>query len=172
MLRYIGILIIFSSCTFIGFYIGETYKRRYIQLCEFMKSILLLNNEVIYSHTTLPEAFINVSHKIKSPIKELYMNMGLCLREGDITNVYEAYIKYKENGENSISLDEDDEKILEHFFRNIGESLIYGQDKIFNLTIESLKNNCKRAEKNTLQNTKMFRKIGICIGAIAAIFLI
>lgn len=172
MLRYISIIVIFLGCTFIGFYIGEIYKRRFVHLSELFKSVLLLNNEVMYSHTALPEAFINVSNKIKSPVSDLYSNMANDLISGECANVYQSYKKNKKIESTSLNLEEEDERVLEHFFKNIGESLVYGQDKIFTLTIESLKMNCARAEKSATQNTKLFRRVGICVGAIMVIFLI
>lgn len=172
MFHYIGIVIVFLCCTFIGYYLGEAYKRRYIQLDEFLKAILLLNNEVIYSHTPLPEAFNNVALKIKTPIRDLFVNISNDLSYGKYENVYNAFYENIILESNNIVLEEEDKSILEHFFKNIGESLTFGQDKIFSLTIDQLKKNCNKAERLYIQNTKMFRRVGICIGAIAAIFLI
>ncbi|MGL5084443.1 MAG: stage III sporulation protein SpoIIIAB, partial [Clostridium sp.] len=66
---------------------------------------------------------------------------------------------------------DEDEKILSDFTRGLGESGVYGQDKIFNLTIENIKVNTKKAESRASENTKMYRSLGVCIGAIIAVFL-
>ncbi|MEG0295385.1 MAG: stage III sporulation protein AB [Clostridium sp.] len=172
MLRWIAITIVFLCCTFIGYYLGEVYKRRYNQLNELYKGILLLNNEVMFSHTPLPDGLKNVSYKVYNPVKELFVGISNDLIEGQCESVYSSYQKNIDAASDSVVLDIEDKKILEHFFKNIGESLAYGQDKVFGLTLENLKINCKRAEKLSIQNTRMFRRMGICVGAMAAIFLI
>ena len=53
----------FLICTFIGFFLGENYKRRSIQLKEFQKGLLLLSNEIIYANTPLPDALMEVSKR-------------------------------------------------------------------------------------------------------------
>ena len=51
MFKIFMIFLMFIICTFIGFFLGENYKRRSIQLKEFQKGLLLLSNEIIYANT-------------------------------------------------------------------------------------------------------------------------
>lgn len=172
MLKIIAIVIIFLACTYIGFYYGENFNRRYKNLNDILNSLLILNNEVIYGNTPVPQALYYVSQKTTEPLKNLLLNISEKLKNGESLTVHHAFKEeYKKTKEEFFIIDED-EKILSDFTRSLGESGVFGQDKIFNLTIENIKINCKKSEAIANKNTKMYRALGICIGAMIAVFLI
>ena len=78
---------------------------------------------------------------------------------------------YLENKE-KLSLNSDDYKILEDFFKTLGSSGISGQEKIFSLALENIDINYKEAKKKEKENIKLYRTLGISIGAMLAIFFI
>lgn len=172
MFRNIMIFLMFLICTFIGYFIGEGYKRRSQNLKEVQKVLLLLNNEIVYSNTTLPNALINVGNKVSEPISNIIIKMANMLEEGIIDSVYESFEKsYLENKE-KLSLNFDDYKVIEDFFKTLGNSGISGQEKIFNLALENIDINYKEAKKMEKENIKLYRTLGISIGAMLAIFFI
>ncbi|MBT9832502.1 stage III sporulation protein AB, partial [Clostridium baratii] len=79
--------------------------------------------------------------------------------------------EYKKNKEDYYLLEED-ERILSDFFKSLGDLGIYGQDKMFDLVIANLKLNIKDAEIIAKKNTKLYRCLGVCIGAMIVIFLL
>lgn len=171
MLKIIAITIIFLSSTYLGNYYGDTFKKRYRQLNCILKSVMYLNNEVIYSNTPLPEALKYVSIKVEEPVKSILLNVSLKLEGRDAVSVYEAFKSEYMNNKESFNLREEDKVIVKDFLKGLGESAVYGQDKLFNLTIENMKISCKLADDLAKKNSKMYRAIGICFGAMIAIFL-
>lgn len=98
--------------------------------------------------------------------------MANMLDEGTSNSVYESFEKaYLENKE-KLSLNSDDYKILEDFFKTLGSSGISGQEKIFSLALENIDINYKEAKKKEKENIKLYRTLGISIGAMLAIFFI
>jgi stage III sporulation protein AB len=172
MLKITAVVIIFLSCTYIGFYYGENFKTRSKQLNSILKSILFLNNEVIYANTPLPEALKYISLKVDPPINAILSKVSDKLLMGESTSVYEAFENEYKNNKSEIYIYEEDRRIVKDFLRALGETGVYGQDKLFNLTIENIKLNCKSAEELAKKNIKMYRAIGVCIGAMISIFLI
>lgn len=172
MLKITAVIIIFLSCTYIGFYYGENFKKRSKQLNTILKSILFLNNEVIYANTPLPEALKYISLKVEAPINSVLSGVSDKLLKGESTSVYEAFENEYRNNKSEFNLIEEDKRIVKDFLRSLGESGVYGQDKLFNLAIENMKLNCKSAEELAKKNIKMYRAIGMCIGAMISIFLI
>lgn len=171
MFKIVGIGIIFLACSYIGVYYGENFKRRYTNLNDILNSLLILNNEVIYGNTPVPEALHYVGSKTHGSLKNLLLSVSQKLINGESATVYHAFRdEYKKMKEDFFIIDED-EKILSDFTRALGESGVYGQDKIFNLTIENIKINCKKAEDIASKNTKMYRSLGMCVGAMLGIFL-
>ena len=132
----------------------------------------LLNNEIIYSNTPLPTALFEVGNKVSEPISNVFIKMANMLDEGTSNSVYESFEKaYLENKE-KLSLNSDDYKILEDFFKTLGSSGISGQEKIFSLALENIDINYKEAKKKEKENIKLYRTLGISIGAMLAIFFI
>ena len=133
---------------------------------------MLLNNEIIYSNTPLPTALFDVGNKVSEPISNVFIKMANMLDEGTSNSVYESFEKaYLENKE-KLSLNSDDYKILEDFFKTLGSSGISGQEKIFSLALENIDINYKEAKKKEKENIKLYRTLGISIGAMLAIFFI
>ena len=133
---------------------------------------MLLNNEIIYSNTPLPTALFEVGNKVSEPISNVFIKMANMLDEGTSNRVYESFEKvYLENKE-KLSLNSDDYKILEDFFKTLGSSGISGQEKIFSLALENIDINYKEAKKREKENIKLYRTLGISIGAMLAIFFI
>lgn len=171
MLKIIAIAIIFLSSTYIGFYYGESFKKRSKQLNSILKSVMFLNNEVMYSNTPLPEALKYISIKVDPPISDILSKVASRLEVGESMSVYDAFKDEYTNSKQNFNLNDEDSGIIKDFLKGLGESGVYGQDKLFNLTIENMKINCKYAEELAKKNSKMYRAIGVCIGAMISIFL-
>lgn len=140
-----------------------------MQLKEVNKGIIFLQNEIIFNTTPLPEAFLNVGEKINSPFKEVVLKGVKNLSsEGLYTSFRKAYLEREEE----FYFYKEDKHILEEFFKSLGSSYSYGQEKVFNLALENLKINLQEALELSKVNTKMYRCLGLSIGAMLLIFII
>ena len=88
--------------------------------------------------------------------------------EGLYTSFKKAYLKKEEE----IYFYKEDKHILEDFFKSLGSTYIYGQEKVFNLALENLKINLSEALELSKVNTKMYRCLGLSIGAMLLIFIV
>lgn len=172
MFRVLMIFFMFLICTFIGFFLGENYKRRSIQLKEFQKGLLLLSNEIIYANTPLPEALLEISKKVSSPISEVFNEMSFSLENGYLGTIYESFENAYRNSKENMNLLDDDYKIINDFFKTLGSSGVTGQDKIFKVALDNIDINYKEARKFEKENIKLYRTLGVSIGAMLAIFFI
>lgn len=172
MFKFIAMLILFSISTYVGFYIGESYRQRSLNLNEFLKAIRLLNTEVVFASTPLPEALFNISEKIDKPLSDMLCNISEKLRSGEALSVYDGYCSSYEIYKEQIHFNKSDLNIIEDFFKSLGESGVFGQEKVFTMTMDSLRMNYLEAEKEAKANTKMYRTLGLCTGAILVILFI
>ena len=78
---------------------------------------------------------------------------------------------YEKNKDN-ISLNKDDYKIINDFFKTLGNSGVTGQERIFSLALDNIDINYKEAKKLEKENIKLYRTLGLSIGAMLAIFFI
>lgn len=172
MFKLVAILILFGISTYIGFYIGESYKQRSFNLNELQKAITMLNTEVIFASTPLPEALFNISEKISKPLSDIFYNISAKLQCGEALSVYDGYSSSYERYKDYMHFNKSDLNIIDDFFKSLGESGVFGQEKMFAITMESLRMNYLEAEKEAKTNTKMYRTLGLCTGAILAILFI
>lgn len=172
MLRFIMISIMFIICTYIGFYYGEKYRMRSSNLKEIHKAFIMLNSEISYSNTPLPDALSNISKRVADPISKMLLDTSVNLDDINIDSVYEAFTKAYKNYKDEINLTKDDYKVLSDFFKTIGSCDAMTQEKVFSVTLENLNLNYIEANNEANVNVKMYRTLGISIGIMIAIFFI
>lgn len=172
MLKLVFIFMLFFIASYIGFLYGETFRKRYDVLKEILKTLIILQNEILYGSTPLPEALSNIEKKTSKPLKTLIGNVNKELCNGEAESVYSAFKSEYVSLQNYFYLSDSDKNFLVDFIKSLGESGLYGQEKIFNLVIENIRSNLQEAEEEAKKNIKVYRYLGICIGAMITIFLI
>lgn len=172
MLKLVFIICIFVISTYVGFAYGETFRRRQEELKEILKGLTILENEIVYGATPLPEALEKLACKLREPSRIFVEAVTKRLIKGDVESVYQGVLKEFNVLETKFYLYEEDKKVMGDFFKSLGESGIYGQEKIFSLAIEGIKINLKEADEFAKKNVKLYRYLGICFGAMISIFMI
>ncbi|MCE5221411.1 MAG: stage III sporulation protein SpoAB [Clostridium sp.] len=172
MLKLIFIISIVLISTYIGFAYGDTFRKRRDELKEILKALTILENDIVCGTTPLPEALENLSHKVCEPINYFVKAITDRLIKGDVESVYGGALEEFLVLEDKFYLCDEDKKIMEDFFKSLGESGVYGQEKIFSLAIEGIKMNLKDADESAKKNIKLYRYLGVCFGAMIIIFII
>jgi stage III sporulation protein AB len=172
VLKIIFAICIFPISTYIGFAYGETFRKRQNELKEILKGLTILENYIVHGATPLPEALENLSHKISNPIRKFVDAITNRLVKGDVESVHQAALEEFTLVENEFYLSNEDKKVMSDFFKSLGELSVYGQEKIFSLTIDSIKINLKDADESAKKNIKLYRYLGACFGAMIVIFIL
>lgn len=165
-------IMIFIITSYVGFQYGETFNKRFYQIREILKGITILQNDILYGSKPLPESFEDLSYKIGEPFSTFSKGIKEELISGNVESVYDGAAKEYKKIEDKCYLNDDDKKIMSDFFKSLGESGVYGQEKIFILAIEGLKVNARESEENAKKNVKLYRYLGICLGAMIMIFIL
>lgn len=172
MFKNLMIVLMFIISTFIGFSIGEKYRRRSSNLKEVQKGLMLLNSEIIYANTPLPDALYGIGKKLTEPISYIFMEMAESLELGQVESVFHGFEKAYEAHKDEVNLTNEDYKVVSDFFKTLGFSGVTGQDRMFNLVLDNIDMNYKEAKKLEKENIKLYRALGLSIGAMLAIFFI
>lgn len=172
MLKIVLASMLFSVCSYAGFVYGENFNKRMVQLREVLKSLIILQNDVLYGSTPLPEAFDHFSYKVEEPINSFINGMKSKLVSGSVESVYEGVSEEYKQLKGKFNLNDSDIKILSDFFKSLGESGVFGQERIFSLAIEGIRMNLSEAEEYAKKNVKLYRYLGVCIGGMLTIFVI
>lgn len=171
MLKILGSLIIILSFTYIGFSYGDDLKVRLTQLQEFQKGLYLLKNQIIYTYTSLPEAFEYISIKSQGEVKNIFKNISELLYDNKVKDVHDAFKITIEKHKN-LKLKREDIDILFNLSKSLGKSDLEGQKSILLFTIDNLQKQVEDAEKVMKKNTKMYRYLGFSIGCMLVIMLL
>ena len=172
MLKLIFVISIFLISTYMGFAYGDTFRKRQHELKEILKALTILETDIVYGTTPLPEALENLSYKVCEPVTKFVKAITNRLIKGDVESVYEGALEEFLLLENEFYLCDDDKKIMGDFFKSLGESGVYGQEKIFSLAIEGIKMNLNDADESAKKNIKLYRYLGVCFGVMIMIFII
>ncbi|WP_032121682.1 stage III sporulation protein SpoIIIAB [Clostridium amazonitimonense] len=172
MVKYLGFLMIFISCSLAGFVYAESLKKRTSQLKELERCLNHLQNEIFYTHTPLPEAMLNISLKSKYVFKDIFKDVADDLKQNMVKDVYESFDKNLEKHKKSLNINMEDKNIILDLAKSLGESDIQSHISIFSITLKNLQEQIEIALDKSKKDMKVYRYLGISIGLMIIIFLI
>lgn len=155
-----------------GFLYAETFKRRVEQLSEMERAIMLLQNDITYIYTPLPEAFMKIVYKVDDPINIIFKDASELLTGNEVNSVQDAFIKSLEKNKDRLYLKKEDVDVFIDLTKDLGKSDVAGQNNIFALTLTNIKKQLKSAESIKNKNLKMYRYLGFTLGAMLVIMII
>jgi len=153
----------------IGFYYGSRESRRIAELREYKKAFVILKSEIEFHRSTLEEALLNVSEKVRKPVRDVFFGVSkslLSLYDSDVYNMW--FTNVLENKKISFLAKEDIEVIL-----SFGKCLGYldKQMQINNIdfAINYIEQKIEEVTPASVNNKKMFNSLGILSGILFCI---
>ncbi|MGL5245011.1 MAG: stage III sporulation protein SpoIIIAB, partial [Sarcina sp.] len=147
------------------------FSNRYLQLQQLMRALIDLQNEILFAHTPLPEALYKIGEKCKEPVGSFLKNIALKLSKNEVSSVYMAFKISIDEHKKNLNLKEEEYEVFLDLSKSLGETNIEGQSKLFNLAKEKLNTQIKIAEIQCNNNRKVYRYLGVSVGAMISIFL-
>jgi len=172
MIKIIGLSFIIFSSSGIGYILGSRFSMRVRNIRLLRMSLQMLETEIIYSNTPLPEAFEKIYRKCSNPVNELFKAVGNNLSRRTFGTVGEAFSKAVDDLSGNILLSHEDIEILKLFGYSIGTSDIEGQVKSFKMILNQLDIQEAKAEEHRRKNEKIYKSLGTLLGLAIAILLL
>ena len=167
MLKYAGIVLIISISSFSGMYFSATLKAILVSL----KKINYLIDEIIillrYKAATVYEI---IGHLIKNDRFSDFSFIGNIAVDGATSFQFDWCNSLEANP--PLNLKKDDLIILADIGRNLGTSDIEGQLSTLNLQQNELKKLISSAEADCERKSKLYRSLGVLVGAFISVMLI
>lgn len=170
--KILGSVMIIISSTYLGFYYGSKMIKRINELTELERLGTLLENEIVYSHTPLPQAFFSISSRQGNNIEKLFYKIYEKLLNNETDSIFQAVSLAVNENFRQLNIEKDDFKILMNLAKSLGDYDIEGFKKVFALYKIGIKNKITDAENKKNKNIKMYRYLGFSIGAMAVIMII
>lgn len=172
MLTFVGAVIVVICATLIGFSVASFYSRRPGEIRALQNALQLLETEISYGFTPLPEALASVAERCDIRVallfnrasQELMTMRGITAREAWETALDEYYVKS--------ALTRADRAILLELGNSLGISDREDQVKHLMLAKEQLKLEQSKAEDASEKNTKLYNYLGFLGGLTIVLILI
>lgn len=172
MFKFIGCIFLILSSSGLGYIFGTRFSARVRELKLLKMSLQMLETEIVYSNTPLPDAFEITSQKSSAPIKYIFKSVSLKLKEKLYGTVGEAFEISLNDLKDKMSISKEDIEILKTFGYSIGNSDTEGQIKSFKMIIKQLEAQEIKAEESRNKNEKMYKNLGFLAGLAISILLL
>lgn len=171
-MKIIGAVLIVGSGIYLSGNITMAMKRRLQELYALKTLMVLLEGDISYSISTLPECFLEISEKVDSPFDEWLHSLGnqlLNYEVGGFESIFQASIQTLKR--DSYLRQEDMELIL-----NLSGLLGFldkdMQCNLVKLTRSRIEETIVQVEKGMKNQTKIIHTVGVLIGILIVIILI
>lgn len=172
ILKIIGSLFVVGSCSLMGFYISNEAKMRIQQLLEFKKYMILLQGDIRYASTPLPEAVHRLALRAEGVFREFFGELSERLMEyrgetfSDIWNeLVKEYLKLTSLQAKDISA-----------IQSLGDTIGYLDKELqmntFELFLSQLEQEIRSQQDTIAQKTKMYNCMGVMAGVFITILLL
>lgn len=170
MFRLLSCVLIFISCSSLGFLKASSYKARTKELENILELVRLLNMEIVYKRDSLAKTFENVSHIKVCWFSEVLKSCSDMMKQ---QNTMEYSWKYAlEENIKDCPLNGSDIGILRDMSMGLGKSDIKGQKNLMKPAVIRIETNLKDAKDQELKQSKMYRSLGIAAGTVISVILI
>ncbi|MFD1066221.1 stage III sporulation protein SpoIIIAB [Oceanobacillus locisalsi] len=170
-MKWIGVLLLISMSTALGWEWGKALKQRPKHIQFLLQSLQILEAEMVYSQVPLQEAFQIIADKLPVPVAGFYQQLAAELenKEKDFNDIWEASAR-RLIGQSSLQKSE--LEILLQFGRTLGQHDIEQQQKHLKLTNIYLEEQWKNAAERFQTYGKLSNVLGLLCGIFLALLFI
>ena len=154
------------ACGWVGLTVAKNYHSRPWELRFLCSALQMLETEIVYASTPLPDALKKIAGRIQNPVTLLFETASNTLKTGEGCSAGEAWTAALKKYTQVTSLIKADLDILYSFGHGLGASDKNEQVKILQLTREQLKNQEISAETERIKNEQIWRMLGFLIGLV------
>ena len=171
-IKIIGILMTISSSTAIGVYFSTLLKERISELKELKKNILLLQGDIRFGNTPLPEAIEAIANRHQGDFKKFFGQIADELSElGGIT-FYEVWKNAVDQCLTHTSLSKKDKLNLSKLGENLGHLDKQMQINHIDLYLNQLEEEIGEASDNLKEKSRLYNILGVMCGIFIIIVII
>lgn len=172
LIKFILIIAIFIIATFIGYALANSYKRRVMELNDFLKAMDIFETKIKYTYDSICTSFLYIADNLKSKIYRIFYITAQLLEENKNISAGDCFRQVVEDEKVFLALNKDDIEIIKGLGVSLGQVDIEGQIKTIKLVSESLKKQLRIAEEENNKNFKLYRNMGVLSGLIIMIILL
>ena len=171
-LKTILLIVIFSICTSIGILHGRTFSTRLENLIYLEQCIKILETEIVYGSTPLPQALTNVFEKGNLRVSFIFEAINRDLLENKRGDIYLSFVSVKEILFTKLNLKKVDVEAFMSLGRVLGTSNREDQEKNLKITLNQFTVLISEAREERNKNEKLYKTLGLITGIGIIIILV
>lgn len=172
MIKFLGSIMVVTGCSFVGFKLALSLSNRRKCLIQLNKAVHILESEIMYVYTEIPEIFLKIGLKSDEYIGNIFKRAGEGLINGKYEDVTIALQSSVTEYEGTTYLEKKDLNILFDLGNILGQWDLEAHKKGFLLTKKSIEENLDEAKSKESKLSKMYKVLGVSFGLIICILLL
>ena|GEM_PF-1348618 len=170
-MKVCGALFVIFSGTAIGWICGINLRKRVSHLGKFIQFFQWLETEVNYQTLPLREACEKIRERIQDEMSTVVKVFTDALNSTHGLTADEAWQELIRAGQEHLSLKEQDWAVLSDFGRTLGTTDCRHQVKAITQVREGLKIQYSEAKEYAEKNERIYRYLGVAVGAMIVFFI-
>lgn len=161
---------IIAGCSYIGIYKAKTLKSREYILRDMVTFLGLVENEIKYMLSILPNAYEAARQKLTTSLKDKMGSIAV-----DMLNLENEYLidqSIVKNISDIKEITDYDKNVFISTLKNLGRTDLEGQINIIENGIKIIENQIIEANDIKLKNSKLYKTVGAIAGIMIVIICI
>ncbi len=167
IIKYLTLILILSSTTYIGILISKKYLNRVKDLKEMKNALNMFSTKIKFTYEPIPQTFKEISQKTKPNISNIFKNVCEKMNTGNVGKAWEEALE-----ESNTNMTKEDIEVLKNLSNLLGKVDIEGQVNEVELVENFLDTQIELAEEEKQKYVKMYKTLGVTIGLAVVIILI
>jgi len=172
MIKLLACAAILGSCSGLGILFAAGFKKRVKQLAELENAFVQLEYDVGFLNIPLDEAFEKISKNSNNGISDIFKYISYRLKKNKCCDMPKVWKRAIERSEYDLYLNDADKQILLDFSKTLGQGNSEKEKNNIKLTLMRLKIAQTEALTAASSNVKMYRGLGVLVGAFIVILLL
>lgn len=152
--KYLILIFIFGTTSFIGILIGKKYSNRVKELQEIKNALAMFEAKIKFTYEPIPEIFKEISDKFGENIGQIFKNSSNKMRNKTADIAWCEAIDESNN-----NLNKEDKEVLKALSKLLGKTDINGQISEIKLVSNFLNTQIEVAQKEKEKNEKMYKTL-------------
>ena len=167
IIKYITLILILSSSTYIGILISKKYRNRVRDLKEMKNALNIFSTKIKFTYEPIPQTFKEISQKTQSNIANIFQNVCEKMNYQNAGKAWEEALE-----ESNTNMTKEDIEVLKNLSNLLGKVDIDGQISEVELVENFLDTQIELAQEEKQRYVKMYKTLGVTIGLAVVIILI
>lgn len=171
-IKFVLILGVFMTSTFIGYTLANRYRIRVSELNDLLLALEIFETKIKYTYDSLTTSFLYIADNLKTKVYRIFYVTAEEVRENKNDSAGEIFKSVVDGEKIFLALNKDDIEIVKELGVSLGQTDMEGQVKNIKLVYNSLKSQLDNAKEEKNKNFRMYRNMGMLSGLVIIIILL